>query len=76
MADFDQFILKDPAEKGFYCNICQLFRKRGIPDVRNHVESKHFPNTFSYPCNLCDAILGTNTAFDILWLPYQALIID
>ena len=60
--DFDKYVAKEPFEKGYYCTLCQMFRKRGIPDVRNHIESKHFPNTFSYNCELCDAALGTATA--------------
>ena len=59
--DFDQFVSKEQGH-GYFCTICQLYRRRGIADVRNHIESKHFPNTFSYSCNLCDIVLGTNTA--------------
>ena len=60
--DFDKFIAKGHFETGYYCTICQQFRKRAFAEVRNHVESKHFPNSFSYQCNLCDLTLGTNTA--------------
>jgi len=60
--DFERFVAKEPFDIGYFCTLCKLFRKRGVPDVKNHVESKHFPNTFSYSCNLCDVVLGTATA--------------
>lgn len=59
--DFDKYIEKD-IEKGYCCTICGQFRKRGFSEVRNHIESKHFPNSFSYQCNMCNLTLGTNTA--------------
>ena len=60
--DFDNFIEKEPEDQGYFCSICFSFRKRGKADVRNHVESKHFPNTFDYNCNVCGLTVGTNTA--------------
>ena len=61
-ADFDKFIEKEPEDQGYFCSICFAFRKRGKADVRNHVESKHFPNTFTYKCDECGWVVGTNTA--------------
>jgi len=60
--DFDNFIEKEPEDQGYFCSICFAFRKRGKADVRNHVESKHFPNTFNYNCDVCGLTVGTNTA--------------
>jgi len=60
--DFDNFIEKEPEDTGYFCSICLAFRKRGKADVRNHVESKHFPNTFTYSCDMCGLTVGTNTA--------------
>ena len=59
--EFDKFIEKEPEDVGYRCVICFGFRKRSRSDVRNHIESKHFPNTFSYTC-FCEAKFGTNTA--------------
>jgi len=60
--DFENFIEKEPEDQGYFCSICLAFRKRGKVDVRNHVESKHFPNTFQYNCTVCGLSVGTNTA--------------
>lgn len=60
--DFANFIEKEPEDQGYFCSICFAFRKRGKADVRNHVESKHFPNTFNYNCDVCGLTVGTNTA--------------
>jgi len=60
--DFDKFMEKEPETSGYFCNICQMYRKRGKADVRNHIESKHFPNSFSYNCHICSYVVGTNKA--------------
>jgi len=60
--DFDKFMEKEPTAYGYFCNICQMYRKRQKSDVRNHIESKHFPNMFSYSCDQCDYVAGTNKA--------------
>jgi len=60
--DFDKYMDKEPETSGYYCNICQMYRKRGKADVRNHIESKHFPNSFTYNCHLCSYVVGTNKA--------------
>jgi len=40
--------------KRFACTLCTKFAHKGKANVRNHVESVHFPNTFQYPCDQCD----------------------
>ena len=58
--DFERFIKR--SESGpFYCQICSYSNKQfGV--LKFHVESKHFPNTFSYQCPQCDTVLGTSRA--------------
>ena len=58
--DFEQFIHRVGAGP-YVCQICSYQQAR-FEVVKNHVESKHFPDTFTYPCPSCDAVLGTNTA--------------
>ena len=41
------------------CTLCSKFSHTARSNVRNHVESVHFPNTFSYPCALCDKSFPT-----------------
>jgi len=51
------------AKHKFMCAICQqtgLNRR----DVRNHVESLHFPNTFTYTCELCHKEMKTKKALN------------
>ena len=60
--EFEQFVEKEIDHNGYFCIICQVFRKRSKPEVMRHVESRHFPNTFSYSCSQCGAVLGTQTA--------------
>ena len=62
--DFGQYIVREPQDRGYYCAICEQFRRRPVGDVRNHVESKHFPNSFSYPCPDCGDVLGTRKALE------------
>ena len=33
--------------------------------MRNHVESKHFPNQFEYHCNYCEKICNTKKGLDV-----------
>ena len=60
--DFDIYMEKESDHPGYFCTICNSFRRRCRTDVRNHVESKHFPGTFSYNCADCGLILATNTS--------------
>ena len=45
----------------YLCTICgkgAMYRK----DARNHVENIHFPNQFSYQCDICNIKLKSKTA--------------
>jgi len=56
-----QFVRRDPEDKRFYCTICEKFSHKVITLARNHVESQHFPDTFSYPCDICGEVLKTKS---------------
>jgi len=60
-----QYVRKDPEDKKFYCTLCERFSHKAGSMTRNHVESQHFPNTFSYPCDICGEVLTTKSN---LWL--------
>jgi len=60
-----QFVRKDPTDNKFHCTLCENFSHKGRSMTGNHVESQHFPNTFSYSCDLCGEILTTKSN---LWL--------
>ena len=54
-SDLLQFVKESfDGGKRFACSLCNKFAHNGKANVRNHVESVHFPNTFQYPCDQCD----------------------
>ena len=58
--DLDQYILTSE-DGSYYCGIChQAMRDRS--NIKRHIESKHFPNVFSYQCPECPHVVGTKRA--------------
>ena len=62
--DFEQYIIRNNGQGRIGCQLCQ-HTVLNFTDMRNHVESIHFPNTFSYKCPFCDQAFGTNKAFKV-----------
>ena len=62
LEDFDKYIAHDGGSS-YSCKMCP-YRQNGIGHIRNHIESKHFPNTFTYSCSHCDKVLNSNNAFN------------
>ena len=57
-----QFVNKLNEGSGlFYCTICQKTAHTRI-DVRDHIESNHYPDTFIYICTYCGKHLKTRSA--------------
>ena len=58
---FEQYLSRN--EAGCYvCGICShtgAATTKSKRDLLNHVESKHFPNTFTYNCPFCEKTFGT-----------------
>jgi len=46
------------------CGICFQYSNKSSTNVRNHIESKHFPGMFSYKCDWCDKIYNSKQAVD------------
>ena len=60
--DLDQYVLSSE-DGSFYCGICsQAMKKKD--NLKRHIESKHFPNIFSYQCPDCFTVLGTRKALE------------
>ena len=57
---FDQYMSKIGVGT-FSCNICPYVKTKTM--VRNHVESIHYPNTFTYTCPICGKAFGTNNSY-------------
>ena len=47
------------------CGVCGNFSNHSLGNVRHHIESKHFPNTFSYTCRECPATFGTYNSLNM-----------
>jgi len=60
-----QFVKRDPGDQRYYCTICGKFSQATAQNTRNHVETKHFPNTFSYPCDQCDSVFSSKCSFSM-----------
>jgi len=55
-SDLLQFVKETASEdKRYHCSKCN-YAHNVKANVRNHVESVHFPNAFQYPCNQCDKL--------------------
>jgi len=52
-SDLLQYTTKDPHSGKHVCTLCSNFSHNSQANVRNHIESKHFPGTFVYTCQLC-----------------------
>ena len=44
------------------CGICHAFSHKSKYDVQNHIESRHFPNSFVYTCPTCRKDVSTRKA--------------
>jgi len=56
-----QFVAKDPEDQKYHCTLCRGFSHKVISCTRNHVESKHYPNIFTYSCDQCQDVFPTST---------------
>ena len=61
--DFNNFVLT--TERGPTCAICHNFSHHSKTNVKRHIESKHFPNSFLYSCPNCGTNKKTKTALDL-----------
>jgi len=62
--DLKRYIVQDEL-KGPTCGICFSFSHRSKSNVQNHIESKHFPNSFTYSCPKCFKNVSTKKALEI-----------
>jgi len=60
--DFDKYIIPNQTAGGHSCSLCLQFTHVAKSNVRNHIESRHFPNSFVYNCEHCGHNLGTKKA--------------
>jgi len=60
-----QFVRKDQSDLKFHCTLCDKFSHKNSSCTKNHVESQHFPNMFSYPCDKCEMTFSTKTTLNL-----------
>jgi len=58
--DFDMFVTREGPV--CVCTLCGVFRNKTITNVRCHIESKHFPGTFTYSCPICGKQCNSKTS--------------
>jgi len=66
---------RDPSELMVYvmptedqshvCGICYLFKHASRNCVRNHVEAKHYPDSFLYTCHICGHNLKSKNCLNV-----------
>ena len=63
-SDLLQYVTKDPNSNKHFCSICNGFSHQWKSNVRNHVEALHFPDTFSYQCDLCQEVFKSKKSLE------------
>jgi len=63
--DLYQFCVREVGESKWKCSICWQCSHAGRNNVRNHVESKHFPSQFEYNCDYCEKICHTKKGLEV-----------
>jgi len=62
--DFKNFVSKDEYGSHF-CTICNTFKHKSCSNVVNHIESKHFPNSFVYNCKYCGKQFNARNSLNV-----------
>jgi len=63
-SELNQFIRRDLEDGKYHCNICNNFSHKTSSCARNHVEAKHFPNSFVHSCDICLEIFKNSIALN------------
>jgi len=63
--DLYAFCIKEPGNPKWTCALCNVFTHNGRGQVRNHVESRHFPNVFEYNCHHCLKTCSTKKGLEV-----------
>ena len=58
---FDTYIRRE--DYFCHCTFCDKYKNRSVTNVRYHVEAKHFPGTFLYPCSRCNKNFNSKTSY-------------
>ena len=51
-------------EGGWQCGLCPSFFHKAKHHTINHIESKHFPNSFVHTCAVCFKTVNTRKALE------------
>ena len=58
-------IYPDGGGKLWNCSLCNLLSHRSKINVRNHIESVHFPGSFTYQCQQCGKECSSNNSLSL-----------
>jgi len=64
MEQLKKYIVKRGDGPERECGICYQYSNKSSTNVRNHIESKHFPGMMSYQCEYCKKICKTKQSLD------------
>ena len=64
-SDLLSYCTKTSDTNKWACAVCGQFSHSRRYLVRNHVESKHFPASFEYHCEICHKICNTKKALEV-----------
>ena len=59
------YVGKDTLSGKHLCTICNKYQNINKSKVRDHIESIHFPKTFSYQCDLCDKTSSSKRGLEV-----------
>ena len=61
--DLMKHVKRDLTDRKYHCELCSLFSHVARGNARNHVEARHFPNMFTYHCDLCDKTYSSRDTY-------------
>ena len=64
-SDLLSYCTKTSDTNKWACAVCGQFSHSRRYLVRNHVESKHFPASFEYHCEICHKICNTKKGLEV-----------
>jgi len=62
--EFKNFVAKD-GNGSHFCVICNAFKHKSCSNVVNHIESRHFPNSFVYSCKYCEKQFNARNSLNV-----------
>ena len=65
LQELDQFVVRNEMSRKYECSLCSKFGHKSRSNVRNHIESIHYPGMYTYSCDACGTVLNTRRALEV-----------